>query len=149
MTTNQSPEGLADELERHLENVQEGNRPLPWAVHSGCSYRRIASEPTAEHPHSFSDGNVLHALRQSDGHPDLSMGEDQLNSLVAIVNAVPRILTALRDHTGEGDALLREARNAAALAETMDYFVRRDLLTRIDNHLSRTPEPLDRKAVQP
>lgn len=88
---------LLSRLKFCLEEIQERDRPLPWVVHSGCSYRRIASEPTRETGfRSFADGNVLHAYRQSgDGHPDLSMGEDQLNALVTIINAVPDIIAAL------------------------------------------------------
>jgi hypothetical protein len=89
--------GLAGELEALLEKVQDSNRPLPWVVHSGSSYRRIASDPTRENPRSFPDGNVLHGIvDRHDGHHDLSMGEDQLNALVGIINRMPAILAALR-----------------------------------------------------
>lgn len=84
-----TPETLS-ELEARLERVQEGDRPLPWVVHTGCSYRRIASAPTGENGYmSFPDGNVLHGTKcWHDGHPDLSMDEWHLEALVHIVNFV-------------------------------------------------------------
>ena len=82
--------GLLKGLGSDLERIQEGDRPLPWVMHDGCSYRRISSEPTRENPRSFADGNVLHATKcWHDGHPDLSMSGDQLSALVRLVNSIP------------------------------------------------------------
>jgi hypothetical protein len=97
---------LVERLRADLEAIQWGDRPLPWVVHTGCSYRRIASEPTRENPRSFPDGNVLHALRQSDGHPDLSMGERELEALVRLVNSLPNVLNTIASLTAERDAAL-------------------------------------------
>jgi hypothetical protein len=101
---------MTDDLERRLrqdlEEIQRGDRPLPWVVHSGCSYRRIASEPTRENFRSFPDGNVLHAYKQSDGHPDLSMGEQQLEALVRIVNAAPALADAIARLRAENETNL-------------------------------------------
>jgi hypothetical protein len=81
---------IVERLKADLEEIQEWDRPLPWVVHSGSSYRRIASLPTRENLRSFPDGNVLHGtIQRSDGHPDLSMGEEQLCALVRLVNAIP------------------------------------------------------------
>ena len=89
--------GLVKDLKRDLAKIQERDRPLPWVVQSGCSWRRVASEPTRQNPRTFPDGNVLQPIRQrSDGHLDLSMPETQLEALVRIVNNVPRILSAMQ-----------------------------------------------------
>ncbi len=88
---------VTDRLRANLARVQEWDRPLPWVVHTGCSYRRIASEPTRENPRSFPDGNVLHAQRHRDGCMDLSMGERELAALVEIINDTPTVLSLL-DH---------------------------------------------------
>jgi hypothetical protein len=104
--TSTDPEvaALVERLEADLALVQEGERPLPWVVHSGCSYRRIASEPTRENMRTFADGNVLSAYNQrSDGHPDLSMPEHQLEALVRLVNALPALITRLSAKLQEAD----------------------------------------------
>jgi hypothetical protein len=90
---------LVERLRADLEEIQDRNRPLPWVVHSGSSYRRIASEPTRENGlRSFPDGNVLCGVIQySDGHPDLSMDEDQLNALVRLVNALPEAADTINE----------------------------------------------------
>lgn len=87
---------LVERLQQQLEIIQDYDRPLPWVVHSGSSYRRIASKPTRENPRSFPDGNVLHGIvDRHDGHHDLSMGEAQLVALVAIINAIPELCTRI------------------------------------------------------
>ncbi len=94
-----SDDELCERLRADLEAVQWYDRPLPWVVHTGCSYRRIASQPTRENLRTFADGNVLHAQRHNDGCMDLSMGERELEALVSIVNAEPGLLdriTALK-----------------------------------------------------
>ena len=90
---------LVERLRADLEEIQDRNRPLPWVVHSGSSYRRIASEPTRENGlRSFPDGNVLCGVIQySGGHPDLSMDEDQLNALVRLVNALPEAADTINE----------------------------------------------------
>jgi hypothetical protein len=110
MTTN--PDELVGKLRADIEAIQWGDRPLPWVVHSGCSYRRIASEPTRENGcRTFPDGNVLHAYNQrSDNHPDLSMGERELEALVRLVNALPSIadrITSLQDRIAQLEEALR------------------------------------------
>lgn len=91
------PTDIVERCTSDLERIQEGNRPLPWVVHSGCSYRRIASQPTRENGYmSFRDGNVLHAYRPWPGnHPDLSMGEEQLEALVRLINGCPDLLAEI------------------------------------------------------
>jgi hypothetical protein len=112
MTERTTPDAtdLKARLRADLAKIQDRDRPLPWIVHSGCSFRRIASVPTRENGfHSFPDGNVLSAYNQrGDGHPDLSMPEDQLESLVRLINAIPEAADALdaKDRTIAG---LREA----------------------------------------
>ena len=50
-----------------------------WTVWTSNSYRRISSA---------GDGDVLHAYTQrSDGHPDLSMTEGQLEAICWLVNS--------------------------------------------------------------
>lgn len=84
-------------LRELIERFQHDGRPLPWVVHSGSSYRRIASVPTRDSGfHSFPDGNVLHGIIQrSDGHPDLSMPESELEALVEVINLLPAMADAL------------------------------------------------------
>lgn len=50
--------------------------PRPWTVWTSNSYRRIHS-PERE---------ILGGTNQSDGHPDLTMREDELSALCAVVN---------------------------------------------------------------
>lgn len=121
------PTDIVERYTSDLERIQEGNRPLPWVVHSGCSYRRIASQPTRENGYrSFSDGNVLHAyVQRPDNHPDLSMGEEQLEALVRLINGCPDLLaeiTRLRTELAEARTrgvkehpMTLEQRNAAIL----------------------------------
>lgn len=67
--------------------------PRPWTVWTSCSFRRIGGA-------TGSDGDVLSAYNQrSDGHPDLTMPEEQLRALVDVIHAADSIL-ALR---GEGE----------------------------------------------
>ncbi len=96
-------------LREALAKIQDREKPLPWVVHTGSSFRRIASESTRE------DGNVLHAICHRDGCLDLSMGEDQLVPLVLLVNSYASILDELEALRGEAGRL----RNAGdKMAET-------------------------------
>lgn len=91
-------EALARTIEALLDQIQQDGRLLPWTVQSGCSYRRIATEPTRENGARGGDGNVLAPYRQaSDGHPDLTMPEWQLKALCELVNLAPDVAAALRD----------------------------------------------------
>lgn len=88
---------IAERIEALLGCVQEDGRLLPWTVQSGCSYRRIATLPTRENGARGSNGNVLAPHRQaSDGHPDLTMPEWQLEALCELVNMLPEVAAALR-----------------------------------------------------
>lgn len=61
--------------------------PRPWSVWTSCSFRRIGGATGA-------DGDVLHAYTQrGDGHPDLSMSEEQLQAIVDIVHAADEWLS--------------------------------------------------------
>lgn len=91
--------------------------PAPWELWTACSFRRITGPDGRE-------GGVLHAYNQrSDGHPDLSMPEDQLFALVRLRNALPVLLsdlTAARTRVVE----LEEALNPflpITINETRDY----------------------------
>lgn len=65
--------------------------PAPWELWTSNSFRRITG-PDGK------DGGVLSAYRQrSDGHPDLSMPEDQLFALVRLRNALPGLLARIRE----------------------------------------------------
>lgn len=111
MTTNQSPEGLADELAIQIAGVE-------FAVNKRAAYERIGR---------------------------------------TVASNASEVLTALRDHTGAGDALLREALKRAALDlhEAAGWFgcikalnantcsdLTREAAVRADKALSRTPDPL-------
>jgi hypothetical protein len=112
---------LVERLQQQLEIIQDYDRPLPWVVHSGSSYRRIASKPTRENPRSFPDGNVLHGIvDRHDGHHDLSMGEAQLVALVAIINAIPELCTRITALEAREAELVERLSNAA---EELEYFV--------------------------
>lgn len=66
----------------------------PWEVWSSNSFRRITG-PDGK------DGGVLSAyVQRSDGHPDLSMTEQQLADLCALRNALPRLLASSRSPEG-------------------------------------------------
>lgn len=80
---------MLDLIER-LEKA-EGVLPAgPWTLWTSCSFRRITGPDGKE-------GGVLHAYKQrSDGHPDLSMPENQLQELVALRNALPEVIALLR-----------------------------------------------------
>lgn len=78
------------DLIARLEKAESGLPSGPWALWTSCSYRRITG-PLGR------DGGVLSAYNQrSDGHPDLSMPEDQLQELVALRNALPEVIALLR-----------------------------------------------------
>ncbi len=77
--------GLAEHLQRIDQRIPAG----PWTLWTSCSFRRIGG-PEGK------DGDVLSAYRQrSDGHPDLSMPEDQLAELVELRNALPELIEHL------------------------------------------------------
>lgn len=60
--------------------------PRPWTLWTSCSFRRIGGA-------TGRDGDVLSAFNQrSDGHPDLTMPEDQLQALVDLVNRADTII---------------------------------------------------------
>lgn len=102
--------GLVERLRGDLETITRDDRPLPWQVNSGCSYRRIGTEPCAENEYHRNGGdNVLCAVRQrSDGHLDLSMGENELAALCRIVNNTPSLLARIQ----QLEAQLSTAREA-------------------------------------
>ena len=54
--------------------------PGPWEVWTSCSFRRISRRDGG-------DGDVLcGVVQRSDGHPDLSMNEKQLQALCDLRN---------------------------------------------------------------
>lgn len=75
-----------------------GDQPLPWTLWTSNSFRRIGCDATG------CDGDVLHAYNQrSDNHPDLSMSEERLAALVAIVNTLPGLLERIEKLVAERD----------------------------------------------
>lgn len=61
--------------------------PAPWELWTSCSYRRIKRRE------GYTTKEVLTAYNQAgDGHPDLSMPEDQLAALVRLRNDLPKLL---------------------------------------------------------
>jgi hypothetical protein len=61
-----------------------------WEVWTSCSFRRITAVKNGRHG---PDGGVLHGyVQRSDGHPDLSMSEEQLRALCDLRNCVAEIL---------------------------------------------------------
>ncbi|MFZ5667981.1 MAG: hypothetical protein ACOY4K_00665 [Pseudomonadota bacterium] len=79
------------DLATELERLDAALPPGPWTLWTSCSFRRITGPDGKE-------GGVLHAYNQRpDGHPDLSMPEEELEALVALRNALPGIIKALRD----------------------------------------------------
>jgi hypothetical protein len=79
-----------DKLKAALDDLP----PRPWSVSTSCSFRRLTGPDGV-------DGGVLHGTtHRSDGHPDLSMGEDALRALCDVVNAadtLPRWRTVAVD----------------------------------------------------
>lgn len=83
------------ELDKLIEAVDR-LPPGKWEVWTSCSYRRITAEIDGR---SQQDGGVLHAYRQrSDGHPDLSMDERELQAICDIVNGL-RACRAAQEQT--------------------------------------------------
>jgi hypothetical protein len=78
--------------------------PAPWELWTSSSFRRITG-PDGK------IGGVLHAYNQrGDGHPDLSMPEDQLFALVRLRNALPALLARIRElEEGVKAVLARDA----------------------------------------
>lgn len=60
-----------------------------WEVATSNSYRRIYAQ---ENGRAGPDGGVLHAYKQRDGHPDLSMTAEQLRALCDLRNTVAEML---------------------------------------------------------
>ena len=78
------------DLIKRLEGAESALPAGPWKLWTSCSFRRIGGP-------SGADGDVLHAYNQrSDGHPDLSLSEEQLQALVDLRNALPEILRAIQ-----------------------------------------------------
>lgn len=73
-----------------LEALERRLPAGPWELWTSCSFRRITGPDGKE-------GGVLHAYNQrADGHPDLSMPENQLAALVELRNALPALLACAR-----------------------------------------------------
>lgn len=103
-----SEDGLAE-----LARVDAVLPAGPWEVWTSCSFRRITGS-------DGKDGGVLSGIVQrSDGHADLSMPEEQLQALVALRNALPSMLAALRTQQTDPDAAWAEVEklNASWLAQ--------------------------------
>lgn len=76
-------DGVVERLARADAELPEG----PWEVWSSCSFRRITG-PDGK------DGGVLSGeVQRSDGHPDLSMSERQLQALCDLRNGVRALLS--------------------------------------------------------
>jgi hypothetical protein len=86
-----------NELRRLLAEATPG----PWEWWTSCSWRRLSQ---AGGP----DGGVLCPMVASDGHPDLSVSEEDRALIVAAVNSLPELLDTL-DRLRNENAELREA----------------------------------------
>lgn len=110
---NTPPDTTLVELKRDEAKIP----PAPWELWTSCSYRRITGPDGKE-------GGVLHAYNQrSDGHPDLSMPEDQLLALVRLRNALPALLSRIEQLEAENAA----AKQLSSLTSSADEVA---LLTR-------------------
>lgn len=79
-----------EHLARIVREIDANLPAGPWVVWTSCSFRRITG-PDGK------DGGVLHAYTQrSDGHPDLSMPEEDLQTLARLRNLLPEIVKALK-----------------------------------------------------
>lgn len=76
------PVGLPGEIKDALAKLPDGT----WQTWTSCSFRRITRAET------FCDGDVLHAVKHSDGHPDLSWGEEKCDALCTVVNGLRAML---------------------------------------------------------
>ena len=65
----------------------------PWEVWTSCSFRRISG------PDGRDGGVLCGVIQRSDGHPDLSMNERQLQALCDSVNGL-RAVKAQRSPGG-------------------------------------------------
>lgn len=76
-----------------IERLTSCIKALPdgkWEVWTSNSYRRVTANVRGR---SGPDGGVLHAYAQrSDGHPDLSMSEEQLQALCDLRNTIAGML---------------------------------------------------------
>ena len=81
------PDDVIEKLTACIKAMPGGH----WEVATSNSYRRIYAQ---ENGRAGPDGGVLHAHTQrSDGHPDLSMTEDQLRALCTLRNTVAEMLS--------------------------------------------------------
>ena len=80
-------------LQEHI--LREAIARLPsgeWEVWTSNSFRRITAVHNGRHGQ---DGGVISGTIQcSDGHPDLSMNEKQLEALCVLRNTVAKIIGA-------------------------------------------------------
>jgi hypothetical protein len=87
-------------------NDTKRHTPGPWRIWTSNSFRRISSDATGH------DGDVLHAVVQRDGHPDLHFPNGGFEGpdarLVAaapdLLEALERCMGALRVVSPGGDA---------------------------------------------
>ncbi len=112
-------DGSTQDIGERLEQIDVTLPAGPWKLWTSCSYRRISGPRGA-------DGGVLHAYKQrSDGHPDLSMPEEQLQALVDLRNALPAVreeLARLRKiESLHAERLPSRARSTQQPAEDVDW----------------------------
>jgi hypothetical protein len=118
-----------------VERLREIDARLPagpWKLWTSCSFRRIGGP-------SGADGDVLSAYAQrSDGHPDLSMREEQLAELVELRNILPaaasrieelerretRFRLAMADVAVQAERYEREEIGGQELADTVGFTAR-------------------------
>lgn len=143
MTTNQSPEGLADEREgvaaENLRLALENGYPSATPLEAS----KVMMELTSMYSH------------RGDGIPTRYVHGSEVAAAARTMWSA--LIAALRAHTGAGDALLREALKRAALDlhEAAGRFgcikalnantcsdLTREAAVRADKALSRTPDPL-------
>lgn len=80
------PDEVVEKLTACIKAMPDGH----WKVATSCSFRRIYAQKNGR---AGPDGGVLHAYAQrSDGHPDLSMNEKQLQALCDLRNTVAEML---------------------------------------------------------
>lgn len=70
-----------------LDRLDREATPAPWEWHTSNSWRRIGRA-------NGRDGGVLCPVVASDGHPDLSIREEDMRILAAARNALPSLLRA-------------------------------------------------------
>jgi hypothetical protein len=80
--------------------------PGPWRIWTSNSFRRISSDATGH------DGDVLHAVVQRDGHPDLHFPNGGFEGPDArLIAAAPDLLEACKKSLGvlAGDDMTKQA----------------------------------------